>query len=127
MYESRSSKVQHAIADVHRAATVIVDHHDHADESIWRRLFEQPREPHLIDSTRQFVAALDDVLGVPAVELTPGDVEAIGKEVDRVVDRIEQRITSLTNPKDAQPFSMAIYVLRSRFEELTVQVAKARA
>ena len=76
MDESRSSKVQHAIADVHHAATVIVDHHDHADESIWRRLFEAPWEPHLIDSTRRFAVALDDVLGVPAVELGPKDAKA---------------------------------------------------
>lgn len=123
MYEHRSSKVHRAIASVNHAATMVVDHHDHVDEPLWRRLFEVPRESHLIDSTRHFVAALDDVLGTPAVELSREDVEAVEKEVNRVIARLEKRISALLDPKEAMPFVTAIYVLRARFEKIFVRGA----
>jgi hypothetical protein len=126
MGKHRSSKVHRAIANVHHAATMVVGHHDHIDEPLWRRLFDAPREPHLIDSTRHFVAALDDVLVTPMAELSHEDVEAAQKEVDRVVDRLEKRISALSDPKEAMPFATAIYVLRARFEEITVQRAHQR-
>jgi hypothetical protein len=123
MYEPRSARVHRAVANVHDAATMIVDHHDNVAEPLWRRLFDAPREPHLVDRIRHFVAALDDVLGTPAVELSQEDVDAVGKEVNCVVDRIETRISALSDPKQAMPFSMAIYVLRLRFEKITGRVA----
>src|SRR5207249_6322348 len=124
MSEHCLSKVHRAVSSVHHAAIMVVDHHDHVDEPLWRRLFEVPREPHLIDRTRD--AALDDVLGTPAVELSRADVEAVEKEVDRVVERLEKRISALSDPKEAMPFATAIYVLRARFEKITARVAQQR-
>lgn len=117
MDEHRSSK-DSAIASVNQAATMVVDHHDRIDKPLWHRLFEVPREPHLIDRIRHFVAALDDVLGTPGVELSREDVEAVEQEVNRVVDRLEKRIGTLSDPNEARPFATAIYVLRARFEKI---------
>lgn len=121
MHEHGSSKFHRAVAGVNRAATVIVDHHDHIDEPLWRRLFEVPLEPSLIDSTRHFVAALDDVMGTPAVELSREDVETVEKHVNRVVDRLELRIGAMSDSREAVVFAMAIYILRARFEKIAAR------
>jgi hypothetical protein len=122
MCDHTASPLRRAIASVTHRATIVADHHDHVNEPLWRRLFELPREPHLIDSMRQFVAALDDVLLKAGLELTREDVVVVGKEVDRVVDRLETRISALSDPKEAMPFVTAIYVLRRRFEEIVMRV-----
>jgi hypothetical protein len=70
------------------------------------------------------VAALDDVLGAPTAELSREDLEAVQKDVDRVVDRLEKRISALSDAKEAMPFATAIYVLRARFEEISARGAQ---
>jgi hypothetical protein len=117
--------LHHAVAAVQVAATTLVDHRDHINEPIWRRLFDAPREAHLIDLTRNFIAALGDVLDVPPTALTQEDVSAIGREVDRVAERLETRIDALKDPTDARAFVSAIYALRSRFEEISVRQTKS--
>jgi hypothetical protein len=119
----RLAGIHPAIIGVHDAARIIEEHHDQQAEPLWHRLFELPREPHLLDKLRHFVAALDDVLGTSAQELTQEHVEAVGKDINRVVDRIETRIAALSDPKDAMPFAMAIYVMRLRFEGIVARVS----
>jgi hypothetical protein len=126
MHEPRSSKVHRAIDQLRSAATAVIEHRDLVDEPLWRRLFDAPREAHLLESTRRFVAALDDLLITPVVELSPEDVDATRAEGKRVLERLEQRIDALSDPNDARPFSAAIYVISARLEEIAARVAKAR-
>lgn len=113
--------LHHTAAAVRSAATAVVDHRDQINEPVWRRFFDAPREAHLIDLTRNFIAALGDVLDVPPTALSHDDVSAIGRDVDRVAERLETRINALEDPTDARAFASAIYSLRLRFEEISAR------
>lgn len=121
MHEHGSSQFHRAVAKVNHAATLIVGHRDHVGEPLWRRLFEVPLEPSLIDVTRHFVAALDDVMGTPAVELSRQDVATVEKHVNQVVDRLESRIDAMSDSKEAVVFATAIYIVRARFERIAAR------
>jgi hypothetical protein len=121
MQEHGSSQFHRTVARVNHAATLIVDHRDHVGEPLWRRLFEVPLEPSLIDVTRHFVAALDEVMGTPAVELSRQDVATVEKHVNQVVDRLELRIDAMSDSKEAVVFATAIYILRARFEKIAAR------
>jgi hypothetical protein len=112
--------LQTAQAAIRDAAAKVIDHQDQLNEPVWRRLFDVPREAHLIDQTREFAASLNRLIELPEGEIAGADLSAVRTEVDRVIDRLERRIDGLQDPKDAMPFVAAIYVLRRRFEELTI-------
>ena len=111
--------MEHAvIATVHDAAVRVIDHPDHVHDTMWRRLFQFPREPHLVDRTRDFIAAVDSLLEVSITQMTSRDLAAISADIEGVISRLEKRISALSEPADARPLIQAIYVLRLRFEKL---------
>jgi len=115
----RSLSIQH---NIRRAAAKVVDHQDQINEAVWRRLFDVPKEPHLLDQTRDFAASLNDLLDIAGDELGDIDLHAVEHDVNNVIERLEKRIDGLRDPKDAMPFVAAIYVLRKRFEQIAIRV-----
>ena len=80
-----------------------------------------PTQSHqAVLTAHAFVAALDHLLDVPPTLLSPRDLAAIGEDVQRVAKRIEEEIdgpTASANEADAS-LTPAIYVIRTRYEEL---------
>jgi hypothetical protein len=115
------SRFQSLEQEVRRAATKMVEHQDQIHEAVWRRLFDVPKEPHLLDLTRDFSASLKSLVDIPAGDLAGADLSLIEREINRVIERLETRIDALHDPKDAMPFAAAVYVLRKRFEEISMR------
>jgi len=87
-----------------------------ASGGFWRSWFDKPNERQFADEVRAFVVALDYLLDVPPTMLTRGDLTSIGEDIERVVKRVESQIES--SPEDAASLAPAIYVIRTRYEEL---------
>lgn len=112
-----SIEPHHAVQTIHERATTVLSHTTGtASGGFWRSWFDKPNERQFADEVRAFVVALDYLLDVPPTMLTRGDLTSIGEDIERVVKRVESRIES--SPEDAASLAPAIYVIRTRYEEL---------
>jgi hypothetical protein len=116
-----SSQPHPAVLAVHEAADVVVNHRrEPPSSSFWRRWFENPHERHFADEVRAFVMTLDFLLDVPPQLLSRGDLVAVGEDADRVIKRVETEIDDHALPAGnvAVALAPAVYVIRTRYEEL---------
>jgi hypothetical protein len=116
-----SSQPHPAVLAVHDAADAVLNHRrETSSGSFWRRWFEKPQERHFADEVRAFVTTLDFLLDVPPQMLSRGDLVAVGEDADRVVKRVEEEIDEQASPAGevAVALAPAVYVIRTRYEEL---------
>ncbi|HEV3216975.1 MAG TPA: hypothetical protein VGZ27_14685 [Vicinamibacterales bacterium] len=116
-----SSQPHPAVLAVHDAADAVLNHRrETSSGSFWRRWFEKPQERHFADEVRAFVTTLDFLLDVPPQMLSRGDLVAVGEDADRVVKRVEEEIDEQAAPAGevAVALAPAVYVIRTRYEEL---------
>src|SRR5712691_8173935 len=115
------SQSHSAVVAVHDAARIVLDHQDLAPTgSFWRRWFEKPHERHLADMVRGFVMALDFLLDVPPQMLSRTDLVLVGEDAEQVVRKIEAAIEdpAMAGAGAAASLAPAVYVIRTRYEEL---------
>ena len=106
---------------MHDAAQVVLDHEYTAPAgSFWRRWFDKPHERHLADEVRAFVMALDFLLDVPPQMLSRSDLVMVGDDAESVIKKIEAAIDDpvLADTGIAASLAPAVYVIRTRYEEL---------
>jgi hypothetical protein len=123
---SQPADLQAAVAALGAAAPAVLSHERRTGHSLWRRLFEAREERHLLDDVREFGAALNSVLMSHPNFLSSADVAEIQDRVEAVTEHIEQHLE--TDPPAAPqsgPLVTAIYVIRSRLEEIR-QAARQR-
>ena len=84
----------------------------------WRRWFDKPGERQFADEVRAFVVALDYLLDVPPTMLSRSDLSVIGGDIELVTKRIEGEIDAQDKPEVTAALAPAIYVIRTRYEEL---------
>lgn len=110
-----------AVLAVHEASVALIDHPPQTiSGSFWRRWLDSPNEAHLADRVRAFIVALDLLLDVPPTMLTRADLVAVGEDAERVVKRVEAAINepAAASSGAAAALVPAVYVIRSRYEEL---------
>jgi hypothetical protein len=107
----------HAVQTLHeRAASVMSHAKSPTSGGFWRRWLDKPGDREFADEVRAFVVALDYLLNVPPTMLSRRDLAEIGNRVEEVVRRIETEIEAW--PEAAPSLAPAVYVIRTRYEEL---------
>jgi hypothetical protein len=110
-----------SVLAVHDAANIVLNHRREVSSgSFWRRWFENPHERHFADEVRAFVTTLDFLLDVPPQMLSSEDLVAVGEDAEGVVKRVEEAIDDQALPAGdvAAALAPAVYVIRTRYEEL---------
>lgn len=112
-----SSDPHHAVRTIReRAAAVMAVPDDGATGGFWRRWFAKPPARTLADEVRAFVSGLDYLLDVPPTMITRQELVEVGLLAEQVVRRIEAAIDETAEL--AAGLAPAIYVIRTRYEEL---------
>lgn len=115
-----------ALNRFHRTTKAVISHKLRpSSRLLWRRWFEVPDERHLADEVRGFIGSLAELLDLPPGALSGDDIGKIGKDIERVVERIEDAIDEPGEKYD-KAFAEAIYAIRARYEHLYQAAAGKR-
>ena len=115
------SQSHHAVYTIHDRAAAVLSHASGPPPGgFWRSWFDKPSERQFADEVRAFVVALDYLLDVPPTMISRKDLNSIGEDIEMVIKRIETEIAAqVKSPSDvAASLAPAIYVIRTRYEEL---------
>lgn len=87
-----------------------------------------PKSTGLYALVREFEDALGKLLDVPPSLLTSADIEAIGGDVNEVVQRAETEIErhDPSRGEPIEPFASAIYAIRDKYEQIYIRGAGKR-
>lgn len=113
------SETHPAVLAVHNAAHSVLQHGaPQAPASFWKRLVSATG-PGLNELIRDFGHTLSNLLDVPPSLLTNEDIEAVGRDVNEVVERAEEAIDrNDPSGEPIEPLPPLIYTLRARYEQI---------